>query len=174
MANSYFQGATGIGGTDWGSASNTNWGGGFSVDNSGMKLGGGGGGDWTKAASFLGNFLTKMGGDDKDKYRKRAEYDGPRSLGGSRNYFDSGSFGKIGEDISMYVPPQTPQHDPIFIPGGGGPTGPSTGQRFARAGGGALSGAAQGAAMGSVVPGIGTALGAGIGALAGGLGGFFG
>lgn len=130
--------------------------------------------DWTKAASFLGNFLTKMGGDDKDKYRKRAEYDGPRSLGGSRNYFDSGSFGKIGEDISMYVPPQTPQHAPIFIPGGGGPTGPSTGQRFARAGGGALSGAASGAAIGSAVPGIGTAIGAGVGAIMGGLGGLFG
>ena len=132
------------------------------------------GGDWTKAASFLGNFLTKLGSDDKDKYRRQAEYGGPRSLGGDRNYFDSGSFGKIGEDITMYVPPQTPQQAPIFIPGGESPTGPSTGQRLARAGGGALSGAASGAAIGSAVPGIGTAIGAGVGAIFGGLGGLFG
>ena len=123
------------------------------------------GGDWTKAASFLGNFLTKLGSDDKDKYRRQAEYGGPRSLGGDRNYFDSGSFGKIGEDITMYVPPQAPQQAPVFIPGSG-PTGPSTGQRFARAGGGALSGAAAGAALGPI--------GAVGGALIGGLGGFFG
>jgi len=164
-SNPYFQGATGIGGTDWGSASNINWGGGFSVDKSGMKLGGGGGGDWTKGAAFLGSFLSKLGGDDKDKYRKQGEYGGPRSLGGDRNYFDSGSFGKIGEDITMYVPPQAPQQAPVFIPGSG-PTGPSTGQRFARAGGGALSGAAAGAALGPI--------GAVGGALLGGLGGFFG
>jgi len=123
------------------------------------------GGDWTKGAAFLGSFLSKLGGDDKDKYRKQAEYGGPRSLGGDRNYFDSGSFGKIGEDITMYVPPQTPQQAPVFIPGSG-PTGPSTGQRLARAGGGALSGAAAGAALGPI--------GMAGGALLGGLGGFFG
>ena len=42
--------------------------------------------DWTKGAAFLGSFLSKLGGDDKDKYRKQGEYGGPRSLGGSRNY----------------------------------------------------------------------------------------
>jgi hypothetical protein len=144
------------------------------------KTFGGGSGtpDWAKAADIAGRFLSAAGGGGRDKYRDRAEsysYRGPRILDRGRGGFG----GELMEGFSIYEP----QRDPIMFipgdgsgafPGGGGSPTTSTGQRLARAGGGALSGAATGASIGSVVPGLGTALGAGIGAIAGGLSSFFG
>lgn len=152
----------------------------FGSNDSGRASASSGTPGWAQGAAFLGNFLTRLGGDsDRNRYRRRAERDS-RPYGGGfsrgRDNYGSGSFNQIAPDISVYIPPttQAPQRDPIFIPGGGGPVGPTTGQRLARAGGGALGGAAQGAAIGSAVPGIGTAIGAGVGAIMGGLGGLFG
>jgi hypothetical protein len=140
--------------------------------------GGGGGGrssskkpDWARAAELAGKFLSSAAGGGRDKYRTQAEqdsYKGPRILDRGRGGFG----GELMEGFAIY----DPQRDPvIYNPMGGGasPT-TSTGQRLARAGGGALSGAATGAALGSAVPGIGTAIGAVGGAIIGGLGSLFG
>lgn len=145
--------------------SDIDWGDRFDI---GKQTGSGGGGDWTKSigpgAAFLASRVAKMFEDDKNKYRNQADL--PRSLGGSKNYFDSGSFGKIGEDITMYVAPQTPQHDPVYIPPTPG-SGGGTGQRFAKGLAGAGQGFMAGAATG--MPHM-----AGVGAITGLVGGLFG
>jgi hypothetical protein len=145
--------------------SDIDWGDRFDI---GKQTGSGGGSDLTKSigpgAAFLASRVAKMFGEDKNKYRNQADL--PRSLGGSKNYFGSGSFGKIGEDITMYVPERTPQHDPVYIPGTPG-SGKGTGQRIS----GALSGAGQGFMAGAAT---GMPHMAGIGAVTGLIGGLFG
>ena len=154
-----FTGATGVGGTDWGSMPNLSegFGGGkFDVDKTGLKFGGGSKTDLLKAAGVFGSLLSKAG---DDKYREKAEQSGPRVLG----YPMGGGAGQVLENWGVVFPQQ---HAPIFVPGGGGSTGKSTGQRIAGGLGGALQGAATGAALGPI--------GAVGGALIGGFGGAFG
>lgn len=145
--DSPFQGATGIGKTDWGSMPGKDafGGGSFGVDTEGKfgsgpkPFGSSGSGDWTKGAQFLGSFLSKMG--DKDKYRTQAEFSGPRPLG----YPSFGQAGQVLENLGVVFPQQAA---PIFIPGV--QEGKGTGQRIAGGLGGALSGAATGAAFGPI------------------------
>ena len=154
-----FTGATGVGGTDWGSMPDLNegFGGGkFDVDKTGLSFGGGSKTDLLKAAGVFGSLLSKAGGN---KYREKAEQGGPRVLGSPVG----GRAGQILDNLAVVYPQQ---QAPIFIPGVENAGGKSTGQRIA----GGLGGALQGAAMGSAFGPIGTVGGA----LIGGFGGAFG
>ena len=116
--------------------------------------------DWGGIANLGSSFLQKYLDKDQDKYRSEFSRT-PVSMGG----VDGRGFGggQLLENLSVYTPP--PSHSPFFIPGESG--GPSGGQRFAKAGAGALQGFLSGAATG--MPHM-----AGIGAIAGGLSGIFG
>ena len=152
-----FTGATGVGGTDWGSMPDLNegFGGGkFDVDKTGLSFGGGSKTDLLKAAGVFGSLLSKAGGN---KYREKAEQGGPRVLGSPVG----GRAGQILDNLAVVYPQQ---QAPIFIPGVENAGGKSTGQRIAGGALGAVQGFISGAATG--MPHM-----AGIGAIAGGIGG---
>jgi hypothetical protein len=151
-----FTGATGVGGTDWGSMPDLNegFGGGkFDVDKTGLSFGGGSKTDLLKAAGVFGSLLSKAGGN---KYREKAEQGGPRVLGDPMG----GKAGQVLDNLGVVFPQQ---HAPIFIPGVQNQGGKGVGQRIA----GGLGGALQGAAMGSAFGPIGTVGGALIGGFGG-------
>lgn len=151
-----FTGATGVGGTDWGSMPDLNegFGGGkFDVDKSGLKFGGGSKTDFLKAAGVFGSLLSKAG---ENKYRDKSEESGPRVLG----YPSGGRAGQLLDNLAVVYPQQ---HAPIFIPGVQNQGGKGVGQRIAGGLGGALQGAAVGAPFGPI--------GIAAGALIGGAGG---
>ena len=154
-----FTGATGVGGTDWGSMPDLSegFGGGkFDVDKTGLKFGGGSKTDLLKAAGVFGSLLSKAGGD---KYREKAEQSGPRVLGSPI----AGRAGQVLDNLAVVYPQQ---HAPLWTEYGGGSTGKSTGQRIA----GGLGGAFQGALAGAPFGPIGIAAGALIGGAGGALG----
>lgn len=116
--------------------------------------------DWKGIAglgsSFLKSYLDQNHDRDTDAFGRK-----DRSSFGN---LDTRGFGgsKLLDNLSIYTPP--PAFAPFEI--GGGSAGPSTGQRFARAGAGALQGGLAGASFGPI--------GIAVGAIGGGLSGAFG
>lgn len=116
--------------------------------------------NWKGLASMGSQFLQDYIGKDsfKGQYRPRYSYS---PYGDNYKSSDMPGLQRVFENLAIYTPP------PPQIIAADGPTEPSTGQRFARAGTGALQGGLQGFAMGGPI-------GAAIGAIGGGLAGAFG